>query len=295
MPTPFFHAAFSGSRRNILTLLALFAAFAPLSNVESAELKTPLDREQIVARHRIQSENLDLLLPIGNGNFCFNIDGTGLQTFAGETLSHWGWFSEPLPEKFSWDQLPPTTGTYYRGRLTGGDDSFTDGEIYGWVRSNPHQMNLARVRFVRADGSALQRSEISAVKRDLNLWNGVCVSMFELDGTPVAVTTCVGSDVKLDSSVAVRVDSELVRRGELAIRVDFPYPSLKREGGWTGDFSDAAPRTDFSVARLDDGALVVKRALFGEYAEGVVGNYSYSVRVDCAGGSASQIAETSAL
>ena len=74
---------------------SLFAgSFAvDLDQAFAAELKEPLDREKIVARHRIRSENLDLKLPVGNGNFCFNVDGTGLQTFGGDVLAHWGWMN----------------------------------------------------------------------------------------------------------------------------------------------------------------------------------------------------------
>ena len=37
-------------------------------------------------------------LQVGNGEFAFGMDITGLQTFAPfNTMSHWGWHSSPLP------------------------------------------------------------------------------------------------------------------------------------------------------------------------------------------------------
>ena len=278
----------------------------------AAELKEPLDREKIVARHRIRSENLNLKLPVGNGNFCFNVDGTGLQTFGGDVLAHWGWYSEPLLAKYTWADVPQT-GTYQQGRLKGNDPFPKDrGDLYQWVRNNPHQANLARVRFVRGDGSALKPNEISNVRRDLDLWTGLHSTTFELDGETVSVETCVGDDKKLDSTVAVRIDSPLIRSGALSVIVDFPYQSLKR-GAWTGDFSADAPKTDFAVSvpngfnekngenkqnnetAQSSGALIVKRNLSNEYAEGVVGDYSYSVRVDWTNGVGAQVGETSSI
>ena len=39
-----------------------------------------------------------LALQVGNGELAFAVDATGLQTFYGNTMSHWGWHSFPLPE-----------------------------------------------------------------------------------------------------------------------------------------------------------------------------------------------------
>lgn len=274
---------------------ALLGTLGLSSSNFSAELQKPLDRQAIVARHRISSDKLDLKLQVGNGNFCFNVDGTGLQTFGGDTLSHWGWYSSPRLEKYSWDEIP-ATGTFYQGRLTGGDPWPDDkGDLYRWIRDNPHQINLARIRFVRADGKALERSEISEISRDLDLWTGVHTTTFSLDGTQTTVSTCVTDDVKLDSSVAVRVDSPLVRSGALIVEIDFPYPSLKY-GAWDGDFSGKKQFQSpegFTVTQAQTGenALVVKRLLSNEYAKGKTGDFSYSVRVDAFNGQVVRVDE----
>ncbi len=274
-----------------VALLALTFVASSSCPLQSAELTEPLDRQAIVARHKITSDSAELSLPIGNGNLCFNVDGTGLQTFKGDVLSHWGWYSEPLPSKYSWDDVPET-GTYAQGRLTGGDPWTRDSELYQWVRNNPHQANLARVRFVRANGAALKSNEISDVRRELDLWTGVHATTFQLDGEKVSVVTCIGDDVELDSSVAVRIDSNLIRAGKLFVEIDFPYPNLAR-GAWDGDFSDGAVKTPFSVhtpsAVVDHTSLIMKRDLQNEYVKGCVGNYSYSARVDVSGGQVAQV------
>ena len=135
----------------VLLTLVVAATFA-----NAAELKEPLDRRAIVERHVITTNDLNQLLPVGNGNFCFNVDGTGLQTFSGDVLSHWGWYADPLPSNRTWQDVSPT-GTYSKGRLVGGDPFPSDkSDLYSWIRNNPRQMNLARVRFLRANGDALK-------------------------------------------------------------------------------------------------------------------------------------------
>lgn len=279
-------------------LVAAFHCFDATQLADAAELKTPIDRHAVVERHRIQTDKLDLLLPVGNGNFCFNVDGTGLQTFKGDVLSHWGWFSEPLLSKYTWDDVP-VTGTYYQGRLKGGDEFPADRhDLYLWIRNSPHQANLARTRFLRADGTPIKPEEIKDVKRDLDPWTGIHLTSFTLDGQPFEVATCVSDDVALDSTVGVKIDSPLVRSGAVVVEIAFPYANLKH-GAWSGEFSDAAPQTPFTIVRpetpTDVSSILVKRELKNEYARGIVGDYSYGIRVDAVGGAVEQIGDTSSL
>lgn len=60
-----------------------------------------IDREKLVGRHRIITEKNNPWSPaqVGNGEFAFGVDITGLQSFTTHaTMSHWGWHSFPLPE-----------------------------------------------------------------------------------------------------------------------------------------------------------------------------------------------------
>ncbi len=275
---------------------ALFAVILSMALADvclSAELKVPLDRHAIVSRHNISSENLESTLPIGNGNFCFNVDGTGLQTFTGNTLSHWGWYSDPLPDAYTWDDVSPT-GTFYRGKLTGGDQWPKDKELYSWVRNSPHQMNLARVRFVRSDGSPLDAKEITAHSRTLDLWSGIHTASFVVKGRETFVKTCVTDDVKLDTTVALLINSDLVRSGELVVQIDFPFPDLT-PGPWVGTFSDEK-KAPFEITKdAGNQTIVVERKLQNEYAKGVVGNYTYVTRIDVFGGSVEQIGNSSSI
>lgn len=196
-------------------------------------LLSPIDRYALVTRHNIDWNDLQGQIPLGNGEFCFNVDGTGLQTFGGNTMSHWGWHSFPLPEGITADQIPPT-GTFQKGRNTGPDifpDSTTT--IRKWMFDNPHIMNLGRIRLIKANGIELAPGEIQDLNRTLDLWTGLLRSNFKINGQPVQVTTCVNPNADM---VSVKIESSFLEKGELRVVVDFPYPSLERYEPWVGDF-----------------------------------------------------------
>src|ERR1700678_4402662 len=70
--------------------------------------ETPIDRHAVVTRHNIELHELDPngAMAVGNGDFAFNFDVTGLQSFPeyyAKTmpigiLSDWGWHSFPNPD-----------------------------------------------------------------------------------------------------------------------------------------------------------------------------------------------------
>jgi hypothetical protein len=201
----------------------------------------PIDRHALVVRHNIRWEDPKGQIPLGNGEFCFNADGTGLQTFGGSTLSHWAWHASPLPIGCTPDDLP-ATGTVDRGRIVGRLGRGAEKpELDGWMARNPHPVNLARLRFIRGDGTALRPEEIGKPKRLFNLWTGLHESRFEVDGQVVEVSTCVHPTLDL---VAVEARSPLLQEGRLSILIDFPYPSAVG-GPWAGDWNrPAAHRSD---------------------------------------------------
>jgi hypothetical protein len=173
---------------------------------------------------------------LGNGEFCFGVDGTGLQTLAGNCMAHWGWHTFPLPDGVTPDQVPPT-GTLQQGHSVD-RDKFPPGTeaLRQWLFDNPHIMNLGRLRLGRP-------GVISNVRRTLDLWTGLHTSRYEWDGQPVMIETCVHPRLDL---VAVRIESPV----KLEVVLDFPYPTLKN-AAWVGDFSQSQPvtigggRTDF--------------------------------------------------
>ena len=59
-----------------------------------------IDRHALVTRHNVVLDAADptTALQVGNGEIAFGVDVTGLQTFYGNTMSHWGWHSFSLPK-----------------------------------------------------------------------------------------------------------------------------------------------------------------------------------------------------
>ncbi len=225
----------------------LFAAglvFCSLGNLDAAEV---IDRRALVIRHNLEWNELKGEIPLGNGEFCFNTDATGLQTFGGSTLSHWAWHSAPLPPGSVMGDVPPT-GTIERGRITGPMRKAAErGDLDGWMFRNPHPANLARLRLVQADGSALTPGRITKLKRTFDLWTGLHRSRFEVDGKPVQVETCVHPRLDL---VAVRAESPLLGNGKLVLVLDFPYPAAMG-GAWVGDWKHPEAHTSELVKKED--------------------------------------------
>jgi len=214
----------------LLPLLALTARGAAPSSSPAGKI----DRHALVTRHNIQWNDPVGQIPLGNGNFCFNVDATGLQTFGALTLSHWGWHSFPLPPGWTADQVPPT-GTFQKGHNTRAGDVYPKNAegIHSWLRSNPHMMNLGQISLCGTSGTELHPEEITEVSRSLDLWSGVQTSTYKVDGKPVRVETCV--DPSTDA-IAVRIESPLVASGDLQVALDFPYPAFQN-GKWISDFS----------------------------------------------------------
>ncbi|MBE6429149.1 MAG: hypothetical protein E7028_11345, partial [Planctomycetaceae bacterium] len=96
-------------------LLGIFLTF--ILGAHSLLSAQTINRKAVVSRHFIQSLEPNLEIPLGNGEFCFNVDFTGLQTTRGNTMAHWGWHSFPLPEGFTNADVPET-GTLQQGRNT---------------------------------------------------------------------------------------------------------------------------------------------------------------------------------
>jgi len=196
--------------------------------------KSLIDRKALVSRHSPSIYKLDPLSPlsVGNGEFAFTADITGLQTFPTEyenrmplcTLSHWGWHTSSLPAG-----LDPKTFrlTQYdtHGRSVGYRTS-SDGqtELYNWLRENPHRLHLGRIglRLKRKNQGEAQSQDVADVEQRLDLWTGILTSRFKFNGRPVIVKTAVHPALDL---LAVTIESRLIQEGTLAVRFAFPYGS----------------------------------------------------------------------
>ncbi|MCM0717255.1 hypothetical protein NBH15_03090 [Parabacteroides sp. W1-Q-101] len=184
-----------------------------------------IDRKVLVDRHRIVTAKTNPVSPaqVGNGEFAFGVDITGLQTFVPfNTMAQWSWHSFPLPEgKHVEDFEKPVIDTY--GKPVPYDiPNPRQPELSNWLAANPHRFNLGRIgfRLLRPDGSEAVAEDLSDTRQEVDMWTGIIHSFFILDGIPVSVKTACHPSL---DAVGVTVESQLVREGKLTVFLDFPY------------------------------------------------------------------------
>ncbi|TDZ16484.1 hypothetical protein Cob_v010587 [Colletotrichum orbiculare MAFF 240422] len=187
-----------------------------------------IDRQRIVSQFNIVRtsliDNETTPLQVGNGNFAFNVDNTGMQTFLPfNTLSSWAWHNDSLPT--NGEELGDYTGvpmpTHGRNVSYDVPDPKLP-QVSQWLIANPNRINLGRIG-LRYKGVTLSADRISAPEQHLDLWSGTITSRFLVDGESVTVTT--QGDLDTDA-VAFRIDSALVASGALQPELDFPYPPV---------------------------------------------------------------------
>jgi len=211
--------------RFLLAGLGLFVAFA-----SQLAADVVIDRHALVTRHNPVTRKVDpdATLTVGNGNFAFGCDITGMQTFAEfhhrngipvEILSRWCWVTDPNPNNYTLADASK-------------DFKMADGSLQpfatksstpagDWLRKNPrnHPLGQLALEYDKADGTPLAPEDIQEPEQTLDLWTGIVTSQFKLDGIPVKVTTACAPD---SDTVALRIESELVAKGKLRVRLAFP-------------------------------------------------------------------------
>ena len=220
------------SRRNFLNALIGSGVVARLPR--AIEMRKLIDRVALVKRHNPIITTLDPLSPlsVGNGQFAFTADVTGLQTLYETyektmplcTLSQWGWHSTPRPSRLVGATLrlsPYDTHGRQVGYQTSADNQ-TD--LFNWLRENPHRLHLGRLSFCRPEtnGNEIQPRDLMQIRQQLDLWSGHLTSNFSLDGQSVEVTTAVHPTLDL---IAVSVSSKLIEEARLGVCLSFPYGS----------------------------------------------------------------------
>ncbi|MFR3728143.1 hypothetical protein [Lacrimispora sp.] len=193
-----------------------------------------INRYELVARHNpILTEIKECSpLSVGNGNFAYTADITGMQTFYEEyektlplcTMAQWGWHTKPVsPELYGYDLKDVEMTEYpHHGRTVryAVEKKRGNESVYDWVRQNPHKLNLARIGLV-FKGKAVKKDRITDIYQELKLYEGIIDSRFLLNGESCHVLTA--SDGAEDT-VAFRVKSEALEAG-LAVNICFPYGS----------------------------------------------------------------------
>lgn len=186
-----------------------------------AATQSPIDREALVKRHdiTIQQAVANSVLQVGNGEFAFGVDLTGLQTTAGNTMSQWGWHRNPLPQG-----MDPATFRLKQYEVNGRKVGYaTDAKgqeaLFAWLRENPHRIHLGRLRLM-LDGAPLSLGRMTSIRQHLELWTGCVTTGYQVDGETVSLITCAHP---ARDAVAVRIESSLLESGRLTVELAFPY------------------------------------------------------------------------
>jgi hypothetical protein len=193
----------------------------------------PIDRHALVTRHNVLLTRADTVgaLSVGNGEFAFTVDASGLQTFSDDyangippgTQSQWGWHSFP-GERHSLDEVLQEfescdgTKAPYAVQHNGGNA----GDASRWLRTNPHRLQLGLTGLVltKKDGERARLGDLKDLHQKLDLWTGEIETSYLVDGDSVKVELYGHQE---EDAVSAKVTSALIDTGRLKLEFRFPY------------------------------------------------------------------------
>lgn len=219
-------------KRPLSILLLLYLTVLMSCSPDGAD-HSRIDRFALVTRHNVVLNSIDTLgsLSVGNGEFAFTVDVSGLQTFPEVyekgislgTQSQWGWHSIPSDRSYSVEDISADyescdgTSAPYAVQSSGRNNTAT-----GYLRANPHRLHLglAGLILLKENGQEVEVSELTDVKQTLDLWTGKIESVYKIEGLPVAVTLYAH---QRHDGISARIASPLISSGRLKVRITFPY------------------------------------------------------------------------
>ncbi|MEA5256167.1 hypothetical protein VB264_00120 [Arcicella aquatica] len=195
-----------------------------------------IDRKALVQRHTVVLSKIDTLasLSVGNGDFAFTTDITGLQTFPDfyakgislGTQSVWGWHRYPNTENYQIEETFKEINSHGRKipYAVQASNSERAKAANNFLRQNPHRLQLGNLGFelFKKDGSSVKPKDLTNIHQTLNVYTGEITSQFAVEGIPVKVITVAHQQKDL---ISVKVQSELLKTGQLKYRLRLPYPT----------------------------------------------------------------------
>jgi len=213
-------------------------------------------------RHNIVTTESNPKSPaqVGNGEFAFGVDITGLQTFVPfNTMSQWSWHSFPAPEGKNIEDFHGAGLPVYGRTINYSMPDDKQPELSQWLAGNPHRFNLGRVGLLlfKADGSKAELSDLQNTRQETDLWEGIITSSFELEGKSVEVITACHS---AQDEIGVLVRSDLLKTGQVKVFLDFPYADHGNQALSVGDFSNGNAHTSV-IERSEKNSAVIFRSM----------------------------------
>ena len=253
-------------KTKILGVLILALFFS----CQSTEKVNKIDRKALVTRNNVLVQEFDPLatLSVGNGEFAFTTDLTGLQTFYKEyekgvplgTQSNWGWHSNPNTEGFDRSETLKYFDVQgrkvpYRHQL---NTSERANAACNYFRENPHRMHLGIIGFVltKPDGEKAVLEDIKNAKHSLDMWTGKISSEFEFEGQLVNVEVYCHQD---QDQISAKITSPLLATNQLAVEWKFPA-AIAAHVHMGGDF-DSPEKHQSVLEEISENMVLVNRTL----------------------------------
>lgn len=206
-----------------------------ICNLPTVFAQQRIDRQALVQRHIVHLRAADSLasLSVGNGQFSFTCDVTGMQSFPDHyvngvplgTQSDWGWHSFPNVDQLKREdalkdyELDGRKVSY----LVQGKDEQAKRAV-DYFRVNPHRLLLGQIGMVLEykDGSKASINDIEEIDQQLDPWTGIITSTFVFDGEKVLVLSAAHQD---QDEVGFQIKSTLIAKRRLKLTIRFPYPN----------------------------------------------------------------------
>jgi hypothetical protein len=203
--------------------------------------KDKINRKQVVNRHNPKLAQIDATTPltVGNGFFAYTFDVTGMQTLGNYykeknvplcTMAEWAWHIFPYSkDTFLCPREDLELTTYEsHGRTLSYAVKEKPGneEVYKWHRHNPHRFHMGELGLIYEDKEIIPEN-LSNIKQELDLYNGMAISNFDIKGSSCEVHTVSDGE---ESRLGFLIKSKELSKQNLKVRIRFGYPSQDISG-----------------------------------------------------------------
>ncbi len=225
-----------------------------------------INRKELVGRHNPMSYDVDVVSPltVGNGDFGFTFDVTGMQTLYDTyydtlplcTMTGWGWHTHLLDngrKKYTLDDLVMTKYDYCGREVIYPKKAFEGNEeVYNWLRHNPHRVNMARIGMLYKN-KPIEKNDITNINQELRLYTGIANSDFTLYNNKINVQTASSFE---SENVGFIISAEKSVLEDIQVKIEVPYGSSDISGSnWDED------KGTFTSILETSNNIILKRAM----------------------------------